>query len=272
MESVANESNGAVGTADAAGEPRYAVPAVARALRIIELLASGEHPRGLTAIARELNLPKSSCFNLLSTLHDTGYITRHEDQTWSVTLKVYLVGSRASDNVNLLAHAKPILEALAHETGLTAHLGVLDPGGVVYAHKVAPPGFVRFATYPGKVASLHLTALSRSVLASLAPAERERLLSGYEFAGGTERAARNLVELEQRLERTRELGYAFEQEEETSGVCCVAASVLGHDDAVIAAIGVTGLTSQITRETAPQVGEQVMQAARHLSEQLVGPE
>jgi DNA-binding IclR family transcriptional regulator len=248
--------------------PRYLTPAVERALGVIELLASRSEPLGVSVIARELEMPKSSCFNILATLQATGYIVRHDDQTWGLTLKVYFIGTRVGQSLDILGIARPVLERLAAETQLTTHLGLRDDSGVVYADKTEPPGFVKFETYPGKRASLHLTALGRAVAACLPEAERERLFAGYRFEGGTEAAATTKAEFERRLTETTVRGYAFENEEETPGVSCVAAPVFAHDGKVAAAIGVTGLSSQLSPGSVTEVADAVTASARSLTELL----
>src|SRR3954451_22422406 len=146
-----------IGARDGHRPTPYFVPAVARALALIELLATKSAPQGVTAIAAELGIPKSSCFSILSTLESSGYARGHADQTCSLTLKPYAVGTRVAANFDILTIAKPVLEQLAEQTGMTAHLGLVDDAGVSYAQRVDPAGFIRFDTSPGKPASLHLT-------------------------------------------------------------------------------------------------------------------
>lgn len=256
------------GRSDAGPESRYFVPAVGRALQIVEHLASTGEPLGVSGIARALEMPKSSCFSILSTLESAGYVRRHPDQSWSLTLKVVSVGAQAGRNVDVLSFAKPVLEQLARATGMPAHLALLDQAGVIYADKVEAPGFIRFETYPGKRASLHLTALARAIVAHLPRHELDRLMSRYRFTGGTPQAARSRADFDARLEETRRRGYAYEQEEETANVSCIAAPVFDGTERVLAAVGVTGLATQVRPEMVDDVGERVAVAARELGELL----
>jgi DNA-binding IclR family transcriptional regulator len=246
----------------------YFVPAVGRALQVIELLARSEKALGVSGIARALDMPKSSCFSVLSTLEASGYVKRHSDQTWSLTLKVVLVGAQAGRNLDVLSFAKPVLERLAHSTGMPAHLALPDQSGIYYADKVEPPGFIRFETYPGKRASLHLTALARAIAAHLEADDLARLMDGHRFEGGTARAAHSRKEFLARLEETRSQGYAYEQEEETPGVCCVAAPVFDDGGRVLAAVGITGLSAQLGPHQVVDSGRPVVAAAAELGELL----
>jgi DNA-binding IclR family transcriptional regulator len=218
------------------GAKSYHVPAVARALSIIEFLADYREPQGVSAIARGLGIPKSSCFTILSTLESEGYV-------------------------------EPILESLRDKTGLTTQLALFDGRTVRYALKVEPPqSFVRFNTDPGHLASWHLTAAAKAVAAMLPRNELETALRNYKFEGGTERAARSRSAYNAQLDRTRELGYALEDQEETMGVRCVAAPVVDASGRCVGAISVTGLVTQL--DVPEQTAVPVVRAAQALSARL----
>jgi DNA-binding IclR family transcriptional regulator len=246
---------------------RYEVVAVRRALAVLELLSDEAEPQGVSSIAKHLGIPKSSCLGLLVTLEAAGYARRDERNKWSPTLRSYYLGMNAVRNLDLLNLARPILERIRDETSLTAHLGIFEGGVVRYALKVEPGAMVRFDTYPGKVASLHLTALARAVTAYVHPAELDALLDGYSFAGGTPRAAASAKRFRMLLREVHERGFAHEDEEETSGVSCIAAPIFG-ERGVRGALGLTGLAAQIEKLGVDRLGELLKNMAASLSASL----
>jgi DNA-binding IclR family transcriptional regulator len=241
---------------------RYKVPAAARALTLLEFLAGEREPRGVSFLARSVGIPKSSCFSLLATLEEAGYVARNADDEWSLTMRLYHVGMVSARNVNLLALAQPILQELVDRTGLTAHLGVLEGSRVIYAEKVDAAGMVRFDTFPGKEASLHLTAIGRVVASLLDERRLERLLDGYVFTPGASCRLRSREAFLRELARIRVRGFAFENEEETAGVVCIAAPVHA---ASAAAVGVTALAAQLRERSVKVVSARVREAADSLS-------
>jgi DNA-binding IclR family transcriptional regulator len=244
---------------------RYRVPAAARALALFEFLAGDREPRGVSFLARNVGIPKSSCFSLLLTLEQAGYVTRNSNDEWALTLRLYHVGMLAARNVNALVVAKPVLEELVDRTGLTAHLGMLESTRVIYAEKVDAPGMVKFETYPGKQASLHLTAIGRAVASLLDERQLDRVLDGYAFAPGANCRLRSKSAFLRELARVRAEGFAFENEEETVGVVCVAAPVRSSGAATVAAVGVTALAAQLRELTLDVVSARVREAADQLS-------
>ena len=58
------------------GKPRYHVPNLDRALRILEFLAAEPKGCGISQIARRLELPKNSVYRIVSTLFARDYLRR----------------------------------------------------------------------------------------------------------------------------------------------------------------------------------------------------
>lgn len=259
-------------TADSDGRtgqsaPSYRAPAVTRAMAVIEFLAEAHEPQRLSTIARELRLPKSSCFTILSTLEAAGYVRQEEeDDAWALTLRLYYLGMKTSQTADVVSLAQPLVEALGEKTDLTSHLALLDGRSVRYALKVDSSSFVQFDTDPGRRASLHMSAVARVVIAHLPAAARDVMLAGYRFTGGTTNAFRSRREFDKALEQVRAQGYAVEDEEEALGVRCVAAPVIDRGGRCIGAIGVLGLVAEFA--DLDGVVAQVVDTAEQLSGRL----
>jgi IclR family acetate operon transcriptional repressor len=251
------------------GKLRYHVPAVERAIALMEYLAVQARPQRLAEIAATVGLAKSTCFTILSTLENCGYVEQSATLEWSLTLKTYTVGVtriRRSGWVDLI---REFLEELQRNTGLTAHLGVLDGTHVVYVLKSTAPGLVAFNTYPGLRTSLHLTALGRAMCSSMSAEGRKRLLEGYRFVGGRENAPKSREAFELIVARAEARGFAIELEDEEEGVGCIAAPIR-TGARVPAAIGITALAvhlgnkldhlGQLVRDVAAEISEAIGQA------------
>jgi DNA-binding IclR family transcriptional regulator len=246
----------------------YAVPAVARAMAILAFLAKADKPYGVTKIAREVGLPKSSCFAILLTLEDEGYVRRTAETEWVLTLRLYYVAVEKARGVALLREAESTLHHLRDITGLTTHLAVVEGVDVFYAMKVDGPGHVRFVTHAGRRVSLHLTAVGRAIAAFLDDDTLSGLLHGYEFTGGTETAIASANEFAQALVTVRSAGYALEEGEEMTGVGCIAAPIVDHRGSCRSAIGVTFISSALDRDRVEEVARMVVDAAQSLGARL----
>jgi len=258
-----------VGPVTSTPKTRYTVPAVEKAFAILELLV--ESPKGLRMVdvARELQLPKTSTFVTLRVLERLGYLNEVSDNRYCISLKLFELGAKGMVHTDLVGTATRHLESLSARTGHTTHLAVLDRAEVMYVAKVDAPGFVKFDTYVGKRAVAHVTAVGKAMLAQLSSNELDPLLEGISFDRGTAKAAHSIHELRQVLSEIKSRGYAVDDEEEVQGVRCIAAPIRSQSGLVVAAVGLIGLTSTLTDSFVPQIGAEVVEAARMIGTDLV---
>lgn len=262
---------GVAGLVADAKRGKYSTPAVEKAFAVLELIS--RHAQGLRMVdvVDALDLPKSSAFVLLNALEQLGYLSRDADGRYRLTLRMFELGMRAMRamrDVDVASVAVPHLERLRDATGMTVHLARRDHGSVVYLLKIDGPGFVRFDTYVGKRAALHLTGVGKALAAYLPPAELDNLARDLDFSLGTAKSAKSLQAFKNNLKKIRASGYAVDDEEEVAGVRCVAAPIRNHLGAVIASAGVIGLVSDMTGDALVRLAASVRQTAEAISIQL----
>lgn len=250
---------------------KYSTPAVEKAFAVLELLSHREQGTRLVDVVEQLSLPKSSAFVLLSCLQDLGYIARDGDGRYRLSSRMFELGMRAVRNMDLTEMAVSHLEKLRDLTGMTVHLAGRDDGAVVYQSKIDGPGFVRFNTYVGKRASLHLTAVGKALAAYLPDAELDRVAARFDFSRGTDKAIKSERGLRLALKKVRERGYALDDEEEEPGVRCVAAPIRDHRGVVVASAGVVGLAADLRGEALKRVAAAVTESTNAISAQLGSP-
>jgi DNA-binding IclR family transcriptional regulator len=124
---------------------QYLVPAVTRALEVLELLSKQDCGMSISEIHRALALPLSSAANIVYTLQSLGYLDRDaDDSRYQLSLKMLGVSRRVLSRMDFLGRCHSLLEELARESGLTAHLAVMRDGESIYVDRVAAGGFVQF--------------------------------------------------------------------------------------------------------------------------------
>lgn len=210
---------------DGDGE-RSLVPAITRAVAILDLLASTQSTMGISAIARELKLPKSSVANLCSTLVDTELL-RTQDGGLRLGPRLAQLGAAylgGVDQVRLFQEACARLDVGRDET---VQLALLSEGmDVIYLAKRDGRFPVRLASTPGRALPATCTATGKAMLADLPP---EDLAARLELAGAlpqlTPHSLTTEAELVRELEVIRRRGYSIDQEEVIEGVVCVAVAL-----------------------------------------------
>ena len=225
-----------------------------KALSILELLSHSPQGLRMIDISRGLELPKSSTHVALEALRRRGYVERGATGGYRLGLRLFETANRMLSQMDVRQVARPWLEGLTRETGLTSHLAALDGADVVYLDRVDGAGFVKFDTYVGKRAPLEVTAVGRAIASTFSD---ERLAAVLPAAG---------PELRRQLRSFHELGYAVEDGVEAAGVYCVGAPVRGASGDVRHSISVIGLRRDLDDHGFDALGERVREAARHISE------
>ena len=239
------------------------IQTLARGLQIVNQLEGAPEGLSVTALARHLQLEKSSVSRFLRTLHNYGYVERDErTRRYRLGLRLVALGQRRLHQFPLREVVRPFLRQLVEGTGECAHLAVRKRGQAFYLDQVDTSASLRVSTGIGTLAPLHCTALGKVLLAF---GEGERLI---ELPVYTPQTITDEALLTKQLERSLALGYAIDDEEYTIGVRCVAAPVWGDGGALAGALGISGPAARLTRQRLESMAVVVMECARACSQQL----
>lgn len=236
-------------------------------LALLEALARAGAARGVSDLARELGLTKSNVHRLLRTLADHGYV--HNPGAagrYEITLKLWELGARALDGLDVKAVAFPFMEELAALSGETVHLSVLDQGEVVYVDKVDSPRPVRAYSRIGGRAPAYCVATGKALLAHAPEAVVAAVTKRLEpHTAGT---ITDPAALRAELQRIRRTGYAVNRGEWREGVGGAAAPIRDAGGQVVAAIGISGPTDRLRPRTLKRLVPAVVAAASAVSARL----
>jgi DNA-binding IclR family transcriptional regulator len=240
--------------------------AVERALAMLEAVAQASDGLSNADISRKLQIPKSSASYILRTLENQGYLGRDlESGKYRVGLKVLSLSRGALGNIDVRGVALPVMRRLMQQTGLTCHLAVLDGPDAVYIEKVEPEGFIRMDTWVGRRMRVHATSVGKAIVAYIPQDELEEILRKRGMEKRTPKTITSLSRLLKELEKVREQGYAVDDEENNLGARCLGAPIFDERGIIIASIGLSGTTGQVSPQTMPRIVESLKDAARHIS-------
>jgi DNA-binding IclR family transcriptional regulator len=214
-------------------------------------------------------MPRSSAHCLLLTLERRGYLHRHEKSgRYMFGLKLFSLASYAINGLEVRELAAPYLAALMQQTGQTVHMAILEQHEPVLVSKVDAPGIFRLATWTGKRMDFHCTAVGKAIAAFLPEQKLDELVSVRGLPRHNENTIVSSRKLKQQLEHVRACGFALDDEEEEIGLRCIGVPVFDHERRVVAAISVSGTTTQIHAENVSALAERVKAAAASISSAL----
>jgi DNA-binding IclR family transcriptional regulator len=249
------------------------VPAVSRAVGLLRALAAHPGPVPAAVLARDLGLPRSTVYHLLTVLAAEGFVVHFpEARGYGLGLGAFELGTAYLRNDPLERLARPLLRQLVERVGHTVHLGVLHGRETLYVVKEQPGSAAPLITDVGVRLPAHLTASGRSMLAELPRSQvralfpnRDAFVDRTGFGPSTPRALRDLLTVE------RARGWSEEDGHVTHGVASVAACVLDYGQRPAAAISCSfpssGISSNDDRAALAGV---IRAAADRLAKRLTG--
>ncbi len=119
--------------------PEYSVPAVDKALDILELIAASPEPLTQTEIAESTGRSVGQLFRVLVTLERRGFLVRERTGGYLLGMRMFDLAHRHEPMRGLLAAATPVMHELADEVRQSCNLAVLDGDRVRVVAQVESP-------------------------------------------------------------------------------------------------------------------------------------
>lgn len=257
-----------------AGEAASAtVPAVARAARLLDVLAAAKEPLSLAALTERLRLPKSTVHGLCATLAQAGLVKRFESGTYHLGMRIMHLAQAFLARTDLTGEFVKILDAMNPLPEESIVLSVLDGADIVYVacrNGTRPFGFT-FRI--GMRLPANCTASGKALLSTLPDERIAALAGGGHFYGLTEKSITKAGPLRRELALVRKRGYAIDVEETRKGIVCFGAPVFRPASGeAIAAVGVSMPTVAVNAPQKARAIKAVQGVAAALSERLgAGP-
>jgi IclR family acetate operon transcriptional repressor len=247
---------------------RYIVQPAQKALAVLTLVAENASGMPLSAVCKELKLPKTSAFRYLQTLVEAGFVD-HETQTntYSIGTKFRSLAKADSSLHRLRMVARPHLQQLVSEFSETVNLALPQEGSVIYIDILEGTHMLRVQGRVGDRHPLHSTALGKAILAYMPEATRKAELN-RSLAVRTSRTVIATDSLERHLRLAQRQGYATEVEENDDDVACIGAAIIDETEMPIAAISLSAPKSRLPRLLVPKVGARVAEVAATISRDL----
>ena len=201
--------------------PRTQIQSVHRAATVLELVAGNGGMRA-SQIATRLDVPLPTVFHLLSTLTDVGLLDKLDDRRYQLGPMAGLLAEAYAAQVSAPEHLYARLQEMAERTGETAYLSAWRRGDATLLSIVEGRRAVRVSgLHLGYSGATHARASGKVLLTFSGPTALDEYLEHHDLTNPstTPKALRTVIE------RTRQDGYAVDEEEFAEGVSCVAAPI-----------------------------------------------
>lgn len=212
-----------------------------RGIEVLELVSAERNGKTLNEISKELNIPKSSAFDIVQTLYSLKMleVNRYNEKKYILGSKSFILGMRHLSNTFLIDCCTNYLSSLANELHCNAFVGYLDENEIVYLQKIVGTSTKAATNNIGNRVGLYYSSLGKAILAFLPTSQQLKLVDEIVFTAKTDRTIITKDGLMQDLRRTRARGYSIDDRECEEYVFCFGAPIFDYLGNVIAAISIS---------------------------------
>jgi len=242
------------------------VQSVDRALTILEFLARGGEA-GVTEVAAQLGVHKSTAFRLVATLESHRLVEQTEDRgKYRLGVGILRLAGATSARLDVVQEARPVCRQLAADTGETVNIAVLSESSALYLDQVAGSSALQPHNWVGQHIPLHATSNGKVLLSGLDRKALDDLLG--KLAAYTPMTITKKSKLREELDLVREQGFAMAVDELEVGLTAAAAPIRNAHGDVVASMSVSGPTFRLTPDRVDGVVSALVEAALEVSHRL----
>jgi IclR family KDG regulon transcriptional repressor len=223
--------------------------AINKAFEILEVFLNAEKDLSITELAKLARISTSTSHRITAILVNRGYLEQNQKRgkySLSTEKLVYLSGI-VRKRLKVRNAALPFLKELS-QTVNEAVLMSIRRGQMVYVVEVVNSNRLLNITPDSSTFDLYSTGIGKVFLSNISERDLDEYLSGIVLKPRTPNTITDVDELKRHLSKIQRDGVAFDDEEQELGLRMVAAPVFDWDQNVVAAIGVLGPSSRITRQ------------------------
>ncbi|ANG63190.1 IclR family transcriptional regulator [Marinobacterium aestuarii] len=238
------------------------VQSLSRALLLLKRISASSNGLNLTELAGELALAPSTAHRLLNSMRQLGFVDFDEQSgLWTVGVTAFSVGSAYLKKRDFVAEARSHMKRLVAETGETSNLAILDGHNHVFVGQVECSEVMRMVVQIGSRGTLHAAGVGKALLSGLSDTEVTNIINHTGLASLTQNTITTPAVFMEELRKIRLQGFSVDDEEQVSGLRCIAANIYDENAEVIAAVSISGPSVRVSRDRLDHYSAAVMRAA-----------
>ena len=253
---------------------KYSAPSVKKAFAILSAISSSREGLGVSELAKNLKMAKSTVHGMTSALEELGAVMRDPfTKKYKLGFTLLEIGRSAYSGIDLQTSARPVTEELMEKSKTSVFLGILNWDQVTILDIVESRQDLNITAPVGSNIPLFAGAVGKVFLASMEEEQATRIISSKGLPRFTENSIVDVKLYHQELKHVREKGYAVDDEEYILGVRAVASPLKGLGQ-LQSAIWAVGFKASLDDSKMKSIANETHMAASNISqriqEQLMG--
>lgn len=248
-------------------EEYITVPAVNRAIDILEYVAQSPSSVTTKDLCDALQIPTSTCFRIIKNLLARGFLIedRNTQGKYSIGFQLIRLADQTMYKLDLRTIALPFMRQISIETNQAVQLGVLESAGVVYIEQSLPLHPVSAIAESHTPVPINICAAGKVLCAYMPLYKQADYLRRANLAKNTQYSITDKEILAEKLQTVLTNGYGTDEQEFSIGVGCVAVPIFNYTGRCVAAIGTTG---NFADYNTPEKIEKILKALRPISNEI----
>lgn len=247
---------------------KSSIQVIERMMSLLDALARHNPPVNLKQLAAETRLHPSTAHRILNVMVQNRIVDRIEPGTYRLGMRLLELGTLVRARISIRQEALPYMQQLHQQLGETVNLSVRHDDEVVYVERTSSGNqMMRIVQIIGARAPLHITAVGKIFLAADGPEKCQEYAKRTGLPKFTDNTLTDQAALLKEIERARQHGYAFDDEEAEKSVSCVGAGIYGDDGHLVAGLSVSAPSERFNKAWAAQVKQMAERISRAIGSQ-----
>ncbi len=247
---------------------KYGAPSVKKAFAILSAISASRDGLGVSELAKNLKMAKSTVHGMTSALEELGAVMREPlTKKYKLGFTLLEIGRSAYSQIDLKTSSRPVTEALMEKSRTSVFLGILNWGHVTILDIVESSQDLSITAPVGSTIPLLAGAVGKVFLASMTNEEAAKIIKSKGLPRFTENSIVDVHMYVKELEQVREKGYAVDDEEYILGVRAVAAPLMGLGQ-LRSAIWSVGFKASLDENKMQALTVETQKAARTISRRI----
>lgn len=241
------------------------VPAIEKCFSILALMAEVNRPFGFNEIVRNLDLNKSTVFNMLHTMNDLNILEKGPDGLFRLGPRLFILGRAAADGSELIQTVHPYLESINNEFKLSTFLGILSGQEVIIIDKADRAHKIKISSEIGMRIPIYAGVAGKALLSQLAEADMDEVLSKITLKRYTHHTIAKKTDFKREIRNVKKTGIAYDNEEYIEGLIAVGVPLRTYRQDLQAAIWAVGLKQEFREEAMSRIEISLRTAVKEIN-------
>ena len=247
---------------------KYGAPSVKKAFAIVSAIASSQQGLGVSELAKNLKMAKSTVHGMTSALEELGAVMRNPlTKKYKLGFTLLEIGRSAYGQIDLKTSARPVMEELMEKTRTSVFLGILNWDHVTVLDIVESSQDLKITAPVGTTIPMFAGAVGKVFLASMDETQARKIVKSKGLPRFTDNSIIDTASYLKELKRVEEKGFAVDDEEYILGVRAVASPLMGLGQ-LRSAIWCVGFKAGLDDNKMRTLTRETQKAARSISRRI----